>query len=235
MEKSYTLKEAADLLGLTKTGVMYHLRMMGGSINKDAKGRIIVTEDALSQIRETVESAKYKVQSANFAQSESDNFAQSESDNFAQSESDNFAQTLRQQNVAEMLQIQIFTKDREIAKLHEEIAKLNELLTAKDDQIAEKDRQIERKDEQLGSLTEALTAAQRTAEGSQALHAATVKQLQAAQSVVPPTIQEEPRNLEEEKEKPEERRWFIPDDDEEDPPLQKRKKRSLLNWLLGRD
>ena len=227
MEKSYTLKEAADLLGLTKTGVMYHLRMMGGSINKDAKGRIIVTEDALSQIRETVESAKYKVQSANFAQSESDNFAQSESDNFAQ--------TLRQQNVAEMLQIQIFTKDREIAKLHEEIAKLNELLTAKDDQIAEKDRQIERKDEQLGSLTEALTAAQRTAEGSQALHAATVKQLQAAQSVVPPTIQEEPRNLEEEKEKPEERRWFIPDDDEEDPPLQKRKKRSLLNWLLGRD
>ena len=219
MEKSYTLKEAADLLGLTKTGVMYHLRMMGGSINKDAKGRIIVTEDALSQIRETVESAKYKVQSAKFAQSESDNFAQ----------------TLRQQNVAEMLQIQISTKDREIAKLHEEIAKLNELLTAKDDQIAEKDRQIERKDEQLESLTEALTAAQRTAEGSQALHAATVKQLQAAQSVVPPTIQEEPRNLEEEKEKPEERRWFIPDDDEEDPPLQKRKKRSLLNWLLGRD
>ena len=82
----------------------------------------------------------------------------------------------------------------------------------------------------------ASAAAQRTAEGSQALHAATVKQLQAAQPAVSTVTQEnDAQNMDqgEKKEKSEDRRWFIPDD--EDPPLQKRKKRSFLDWLLGRD
>lgn len=187
MEKTYTLKEAADLLGLTKPGVMYHLRMMGGGpIPKDERGRVIVPEDALSQIREAVETAKRKVQSANSAQSETANLAE----------------TSRKPELTEILQTQISVKDSEIAKLHEEIAKLNDQLSAKDAQIAEKDKQ-------LGNLTDALAAAQRTAEGSQALHAASVKMLQDA---------------------------IVPDEDpnEDDEPSPQRK-RGFLSWLLRRD
>lgn len=152
-----TLKEAAEVLGLTKAGVMYHLRMMGVSADKDARGRIIITEDVISRIRDSMETAKRKVQSTNLAQSDTANLAE----------------TSRKPKLTEILQTQISVKDSEIAKLHEEIAKLNDQLSAKDAQIAEKDKQ-------LGNLTDALAAAQRTAEGSQALHAASVKMLQDA-------------------------------------------------------
>lgn len=181
-----TLKEAAEVLGLTKAGVAYHLRMMGVPFDKDEKGRIIITEDTLSQIREAVETAKRKVQSANSAQSETANLAE----------------TSRKLELTEILQTQISVKDSEIAKLHEEIAKLHDQLSAKDAQIAEKDKQ-------LGNLTDALAAAQRTAEGSQALHAASVKMLQDA--IVP---EEDPN-----------------EDDEPSP----QRKRGFLSWLLRRD
>ena len=217
MEKTYTLKEAAERIGLTKPGIRERMKRLNEPFAKDVKGRIVLTEDALrrlesdvkkeSQPESEVESRKY------FPESEV------ESDRKLSGKSESKPESDRKVESAEAIALEV----------------LREQITVKDAQIASLT-------EQLASVTEALVTAQRTIESSQraleasqALHAATVKQLQAAQSVVPPTIQEEPRNPEEEKEKPEERRWFIPDDDEEDPPLQKRKKRSLLDWLLGRD
>ena len=200
---NYTLKEAADLLGLTKPGVMYHLRMMGGPIPKDERGRVIVPEDALNQIRESVGAAKCKVQT----------------ENSAQSDTANLAKTSRKPELTEILQSRIDTMDGEIAKLHEEIAKLNEQLSAKDAQIAEKDKQIARRDEQVGTLTEALATAQRTAEGSQALHAASVKMLQNAMAE---DSQAEPE------EDPGEEKAPSP----QEPP---QKKRGLWARLFGRD
>lgn len=190
-----TLKEAAEVLGLTKAGVMYHLRMMGVSADKDAKGRIIITEDMIGRIRDSMETAKRKVQSTNSAQSETANLAE----------------TSRKPELTEILQTQISVKDSEIAKLHEEIAKLNDQLSAKDAQIAEKDKQ-------LGNLTDALAAAQRTAEGSQALHAASVKMLQDA---VAEDSQAEPE------EDPDEEKAPSP----QEPP---QKKRGLWARLFGR-
>lgn len=221
MEKTYTLKEAAERIGLTKPGIRERMKRLNEPFAKDVKGRIVLTEDALrrlesdvkkeSQPESEVESGKYFPES----EVESDRKLSGKSESKPESEVESDRKVESAEAVAlEVLREQITVKDAQIASLTE----------------------------QLASVTEALVTAQRTIESlqraleaSQALHAATVKQLQAAQSVVPPTIQEEPRNPEEEKEKPEERRWFIPDDDEEDPPLQKRKKRSLLDWLLGRD
>ena len=203
MEKTYTLKEAAERIGLTKPGIRERMKRLNEPFAKDVKGRIVLTEDALRRLESDV-----KKESQPESEVESRKY-------FPESEVESDRKVESAEAVAlEVLREQITVKDAQIASLTE----------------------------QLASVTEALVTAQRTIESSQraleasqALHAATVKQLQAAQSVVPPTIQEEPRNPEEEKEKPEERRWFIPDDDEEDPPLQKRKKRSLLDWLLGRD
>ena len=126
----YTVKEAAVLLGLTKTGVVYHLRMMGDPLEKDAKGRIIVTESAIDKMRDAIETAKCKAQS----------------DNSAQSVGANSAKTSRKQDLSEILLTQLNKKDSEIEKLHEEIAKLHEELSGKQRTI--------------DSLSGALTAAQ---------------------------------------------------------------------------
>ena len=107
------------------------------------------------------------------------------------------------------------------------------------EELKTKNAQIDELNKRLAEVTEALVTAQRTAEGSQALHAATMKQLQEQQSTVKPIIQEESapepeRSVKEEE--PEGRRWFVPDDEDEDededPPV--KKKRSFLDWLLGR-
>ena len=37
--KCYTLKEAAELLGMTKPGIRYHLKALGETIEKDEKGQ----------------------------------------------------------------------------------------------------------------------------------------------------------------------------------------------------
>ena len=239
MEKTYTLKEAAERIGLTKPGIRERMKRLNEPFAKDVKGRIVLTEDALrrlesdvkkeSQPESEVESGKYFPES----EVESDRKLSGKSESKPESEVESDRKLSGKSESKPESEVE---SDRKVESA-EAVA-----LEVLREQITVKDAQIASLTEQLASVTEALVTAQRTIESSQraleasqALHAATVKQLQAAQSVVPPTIQEEPRNPEEEKEKPEEKRWFIPDDDEEDPPLQKRKKRSLLDWLLGRD
>ena len=48
--KYYTLKEAAELLGMTKPGIRYHLKALGETIEKNEKGQIIVSESILQRI-----------------------------------------------------------------------------------------------------------------------------------------------------------------------------------------
>ena len=50
--KYYTLKEAAELLGMTKPGIRYHLKALGETIEKNEKGQIIVSESILQRIRD---------------------------------------------------------------------------------------------------------------------------------------------------------------------------------------
>lgn len=213
-----TIKEAADLLGVTKMGVMYHLREMGDPLRKDERGRIVIDEDTVQRIRERIETAKRKDKPANLAQSEGANFAKT-------SRKLTGADSMR-----ELLVNQITVKDSEIEKLHNEIAKLNDQLCAKD--------------EQLANVTEALRTAQESIRAAQALHAAAVKdllELKAAQTAQkqegeeeePPTVtvtdsepepEEEHKQEDQEQDKPEEQ-----DKQKQEPP-----KRSFWARIFGR-
>ena len=235
--KYYTLKEAAELLGMTKPGIRYHLKALGETIEKDKKGQIIVPESILQRIRDNMK-PESKPESGKLL---SGNEPESDAELSEISESKPESSTQKPESRSESVR-KVESADAVVTFT---LTALQQQIETKDVQLAEKDRQIAHLVEQLGTVTEALVTAQRTIESSQraleasqALHAATVKQLQAAQTVVPSPIQEEePQNAdrEEPREKPEDRRWFIPDDDEEDPTLQKRKKRSFLDWLLGRN
>lgn len=249
--KCYTLKEAAELLGMTKPGIRYHLKALAETIEKDDKGQIIVPESILQRIRDNmkpeskVESKPESGKLLSESEPESKPESKPESGKYFPESEEKLPQKPESIVESDQESGKYFPESDRKAESAEAVALeiLREQIAIKDAQIAQlsaqlevKDRQIERKDEQLGKLTEALAAAQRTAEGSQALHAATVKQLQAAQPAVSTVTQEnDAQNMDqgEKKEKSEDRRWFIPDD--EDPPLQKRKKRSFLDWLLGRD
>lgn len=236
--KYYTLKEAAELLGMTKPGIRYHLKALGETIEKNEKGQIIISESILQRIRDNTKPESEVESKPESRKLLSESEPESDAELSEKSESKPESSARKPESRPESVR-KVESTDEVVTFT---LTALRQQIEAKDEQLAEKDRQIAQLVEQLGTVTEALVTAQRTIESSQraleasqALHAATVKQLQAAQSVVSPTIQEEPQNPEEEQEKQEDRRWFIPDDDEEDPPLQKRKKRSLLDRLLGRD
>lgn len=236
--KYYTLKEAAELLGMTKPGIRYHLKALDEPLKKNEKGQVLVSEEVLNRIREIIKAAESRSES----RPESGNLL-SESEPESTTQLSGISESKPESNgqIPESIPESERKVESEEKVITFTLTALRQQIEAKDVQLAEKDRQIAQLVEQLGTLTEALITAQRTIESSQraleasqALHAATVKQLQAAQSVVPPTVQENDVQNTDHAETKEERRWFIPDDDE-DPPLQKRKKRSFMDWLLGRD
>ena len=211
--KHYTLKQAADLLGMTRQGLRYWLDRLGEPLAKDTSGRYVVSDDALDRVKQAREVASEVASEVTSAEADrktenAENKRHSESEAASEVASEVPAVTLA---LVEMLREELQTKNAQIDELNKRLAE----------------------------VTEALATAQRTAEGSQALHAATMKQLQEQQSTVKPIIQEESapepeRSVKEEE--PEGRRWFVPDDEDEDedeePPV--RKKRSFLDWLLGR-
>lgn len=217
METKYTLKQAADLLGMTRQGLKYWLDRLGEPLVKDTSGRYVVSDDALNRVKQAREVASEVASEVTSTKADSktenaENKRRSESESASEAASEVASEvpavTLA---LVEMLREELQTKNAQIDELNKRLAE----------------------------VTEALATAQRTAEGSQALHAATMKQLQEQQSTVKPIIQEESapgpeRSVKEEE--PEGRRWFVPDDEDEDedeePPV--RKKRSFLDWLLGR-
>lgn len=180
MEKSYTLKEAAELLGLTKAGVRFRLNALSIPLSRDGRGRIVVPDSVFQMLcggskpesgpESEVESGKC------FPESDVEFSKKTES----KAESDRKAESKVESAEAVAL-----------AVLRE--------------QIAVKDAQIASLTAQLSDVTEALKSAQKALEGAQALHAATVKQLQEA-TTEPVTVDEDPGEPEQ-------------------------KKRSLFDWL----
>ena len=154
----YTLKQAADKLGLTKPGLRYRLKAMNLPTEKDDSGRIVISSEVLQRIitgeepERTPESEEEL--SGNKAESEGDLSGKSERKPEIMAESG---------------------KNSESNDSALDFA-LNELRH----QLEVKDQQIADLTAQLANVTEALRAAQRTAEGSQALQAASVKMLQEA-------------------------------------------------------
>lgn len=206
-----TIKEAADLLAITKTGVVYHLRAMGDPLAKDERGRIVIDEDTVQRIRERIETAKRKDKPANLAQSEGANFAKT-------SRKLTGADSMR-----ELLVNQIAVKDNEIEKLHNEIAKLNDQLCAKD--------------EQLANVIEALRTAQESTRAAQALHAAAVKdllELKAAQTEQKQDEGEEPPTVTVTDSEPEPEEEHKQEDQEQDEQEQEPPKRSFWARIFGR-
>lgn len=237
--ESYTIKDAAELLGMTKPGIRYRLKKLGESLLRDEAGQIIITPEVLEKIRDTekperrpertVESEKdlsgKKVERSGKISGKSEDLPEKEAESFRKAESDASPVTLA---LVEMLRRDLDKKDAQIANLSA----------------------------QLSDTTEALKSAQTALTAAQALHAVTEKRLQeleAKQNPVETIIQnapepvteqkkEDPENKPEEEapkkeEQDDEKPRFIPDDedeDEEEEPPTRGKLQSFFAWLLGR-
>ena len=241
--ESYTIKDAAELLGMTKPGIRYRLKKLGESLPRDEAGQIIITPEVLEKIRDTekpeseverrpertVESEKElsgkKVERSGKISGKSEDLQEKEVESFRKAESDASPVTLA---LVEMLRRDLEKKDAQIASLSA----------------------------QLSDTTEALKSAQTALTAAQALHAATEKRLQeleVKQNPVETIIQnaaepvseqkkEDPENKPEEEapkkeEQDDEKPRFIPDDedeDEEEAPPTRGKQQSFFAWLFGR-
>ena len=241
--ESYTIKDAAELLGMTKPGIRYRLKKLGESLPRDEAGQIIITPEVLEKIRDTekpeseaerkpertVESEKdlsgKKVERSGKISGKSEDLPEKEAESFRKAESDASPVTLA---LVEMLRRDLEKKDAQIASLSA----------------------------QLSDTTEALKSAQTALTAAQALHAATEKRLQeleVKQIPVETIIQnaaepvsgqkkEDPENKPEEEapkkeEQDDEKPCFIPDDedeDEEEEPPTRGKLQSFFAWLFGR-
>lgn len=216
METKYTLKQAADLLGMTRQGLKYWLDRLGEPLVKDTSGRYVVTDDALNRVKQAREVASEVTSEATSAKVDRETES---AENKRRSESEGASEA--------------------VSEVASEVPAVTlALVEMLREELKTKNAQIDELNKRLAEVTEALATAQRTAEGSQALHAATMKQLQEQQSTVKPIIQEESapepeRSVKEEE--PEGRRWFVPDDEDEDDEPPVKKKRSFWDWLLGRD
>lgn len=170
--ENYTIKEAADALGVSKQAVRYHLKKIGGQFRKDERGAAVITAEVFEQIRARI-GGKEVVNGDSFTGKQ----VVKESD-FTGKEAVNDASFTGKQEAdpAVALTLEI----------------LREQLAVKDAQIAEKDRQIAQLSAQLSDTTEALKAAQRAQEAAQALHAGTMAQLQEVTQNAPETVEVEP-------------------------------------------
>lgn len=182
--RTYTVKEAAVLLGMTKTGVSYHLRRMNKPLAKDGEGRITIDEETFQQLLASVKPQSRPQSeeelSAKFAQSEGElgtNLAQSGGEVSAKSQSKPQSEDSDLRFALEFLREQLSVKDAQIAKKDAQIAK-------KDEQIAELNKQISDLNENLRREQE-LHARQQTL-----LHDATVSRM--LQEAVPPEPTEDP-------------------------------------------
>ncbi len=192
----YTIKEAAGILGMTKPGIRYRITALKIPLNKDAFGRITLSDDDLQWIREGKKPER---------DPESSEKQEKEPERKAENTEKEPEETGKNQKepesnvtaaLVEMLRGELQEKDKQIENLSGELARMGE---------------------RLDSAIQAWRDAQRDLAAAQALHAATVHQLQAAQ---------EPEN-----EQKEETRTRAGEDQ---PDAAHHKKRSWLDKILGR-
>lgn len=165
--KHYTLKQAADLLGMTKPGVRYHLKAMGEAFEKDAKGQVVVSESVLQRIRDSMKPESTPESSLESGKSKSESVPESDvklsgiPESVPESDGKNEKEPEEKAESAEVVALEVLRE--QCARQGQEIERLNA-------KIEEKDRRI---DELTDRLTEALVKAQ-------ILHAASAKMLQDA-------------------------------------------------------
>lgn len=202
----YTIKEAAGILGMTKPGIRYRITALKIPLNKDAFGRITLSDDDLQWIRDG-KKPESEVESGEKQEKEPEREAENTGKNSEESE----------------------RKPEETGKNEKEaesgvtaalVEMLREELRGKNEQIASLTAQLE-------NVTEALKTAQRSIEQAQILHAKSVNLLPDAQ-----TAQTEPEP--EDKQEAETRTRAGEDQPEREPDAAHHKKRSWLDRILGR-
>lgn len=189
--ESYTIAQAAKLLGLSKMGVRFRLNSLNVQLEKDDRGRVVVPENVFRMIHDGAKpesGPESEVESKSestfhFPESKVESGEELSEKPESKPESDRKAES---DPLASMLSV------------------LREQLAVKDAQIAEKDRQIAQLSAQLSDTTEALKAAQRAQEAAQALHAGTMAQLQEVTKNAP--VEAEPVAEDEDPEEAEQRR-----------------------------
>lgn len=202
----YTIKEAAGILGMTKPGIRYRITALKIPLNKDAFGRITLSDDDLQWIRDG-KKPESEVESGEKQEKEPEREAENTGKNSEESE----------------------RKPEETGKNEKEaesgvtaalVEMLREELRGKNEQIASLTTQLE-------NVTEALKTAQRSLEQAQILHAKSVNLLPDAQ-----TAQTEPEP--EDEQESETRTRAGEDQPEREPDAAHHKKRSWLDRILGR-
>ena len=157
----YTIKEAAGILGMTKPGIRYRITALKIPLNKDAFGRITLSDDDLQWIRDG-KKPESEVESGEKQEKEPEREAENTGKNSEESE----------------------RKPEETGKNEKEpesgvtaalVEMLREELRGKNEQIASLTAQLE-------NVTEALKTAQRSLEQAQILHAKSVNLLPDAQT-----------------------------------------------------
>lgn len=161
----YTIKEAAGILGMTKPGIRYRITALKIPLNKDAFGRITLSDDDLQWIRDG-KKPESEVESGEKQEKEPEREAENTGKNSEESE----------------------RKPEETEKNEKEAesgvtAALVEMLR---EELREKNEQIASLNAQLENVTEALKTAQRSLAQEQILHAKSVNLL--------PDVQAEPEN-----------------------------------------
>lgn len=165
---NYTLKEAADLLGMTKPGIRYRLKVLGIPLEKDAFGRLELSEDALQWLRdgkkpESVEESGEKQKKEPEREAENTGKNSEKSERKPESGGKNEKEPEGKAESAEVVALEVLRE--QCMEQRREIERLNA-------KLEEKERRI---DELTDRLTEALAKAQ-------ILHAASSKLLQDAVS-----------------------------------------------------
>lgn len=178
----YTLKEAAEILGMTKPGIRYRIMMLQIPLSKDAFGRITLSDGDLQWIRDG-KKPESEVESGEKQEKEPEREAENTGKNSEESE----------------------RKPEETGKNEEEaessvtaalVEMLREELRGKNEQIASLTAQLE-------NVTEALKTAQRSLEQAQILHAKSVNLLPDAQTAQ--TEPEEEHKQEDQEQEPEDK------------------------------
>lgn len=174
----YTIKEAAGILGMTKPGIRYRITALKIPLNKDAFGRITLSDDDLQWIRDG-KKPESEVESGEKQEKEPEREAENTGKNSEESE----------------------RKPEETGKNEKEAesgvtAALVEMLR---EELRVKNAQIESLTAQLSDTTEALKSAQRSLEQEQTslkqaqiLHAKSVNLLPDAQTEPEPEDEQEP-------------------------------------------
>lgn len=171
--KYYSIKEAAELLSMTKPGIRYRLKLLSIPLEKDAFGRVVLSESALQWVRdgkkpESVGESEEKQKEK--AEIDPENTEKNGEESKRKPESD-------EKNDKKAESTEAFA----LAVLQERLDKMEREVERLNNKLDERERRI---DELTDKLTDALAKAQ-------ILHAGSVRLLREAEEETPITEEED--------------------------------------------